>query len=324
MAALTARSERRIVWRRLRTPAQAAWGVFLALSAWSGESEAASRVEGGTCIEVIAHRGASGYLSEHTLPAYALGYGQGAHWIEPDLVLTADGVPIALHDVTLDRTTNVAETFAGRAREDGLHYAQDFTYAEISRLRVVEARPGRYPYAMFRVPTLADVLELVQGLNRTTGRRVGIYPELKSPAAQPALAAKTLHVLEGANLPIFLQSFDAEALAALDTDLPRIQLLGELERIADSTLDAMAEYAVGIGAFKGLLFHDPSLVARAHAKGLAVHAYTLRADHVDSAFDSLAGEVAALAALGVDALFTDHPDQVISALGNTACPSAPP
>lgn len=271
------------------------------------------------CIEVIAHRGASGYLSEHTLPAYALGYGQGAHWIEPDVVLTADGVPIALHDTTLDRTTNVAETFAGRAREDGHHYAADFTYAEISQLRVVEARPGRYPYATFRVPRLADVVELVQGLNRSTGRRVGIYPELKSPASQPALATEALRVLDGADLPVFIQSFDAEALAALATELPRIQLVAEHGPVADATLDAMAEYAVGIGVFKGLLFQDPSLVARAQARELAVHAYTLRADQVGDAFGSLEAEVAALAALGVDALFTDHPDKVLSALGDKAC-----
>ena len=83
------------------------------------------------CVEVIAHRGASGYAPEHTLAAYALAYGQGAPWIEPDLVLSADGVPIALHDLTLDRTTNVAEVFAGRARMDGLHYASDFTTAEL-------------------------------------------------------------------------------------------------------------------------------------------------------------------------------------------------
>ena len=300
--------------KRRPTPASTAWALLVAFSAWPGSA----------CIEVIAHRGASGYLSEHTLAAYALGYGQGAHWIEPDVVLTADGVPIALHDTTLDRTTNVAETFAGRAREDGLHYAADFAYAEISQLRVVEARPGRYPYATFRVPTLADVLELVQGLNRTTGRRVGIYPELKSPASQPALAAKALQVLEGADLPVYLQSFDAKALAALDTDLPRIQLVDENDRMADAALDAMAEYAVGIGAFKGMLFRDPSLAARAQMRGLAVHAYTLRADQIGSAFDSLESEVAALAALGVDALFTDHPNRVISALGNTACPVGAP
>ena len=210
--------------KRRPTPASTAWALLVAFSAWPGSA----------CIEVIAHRGASGYLSEHTLAAYALGYGQGAHWIEPDVVLTADGVPIALHDTTLDRTTNVAETFAGRAREDGLHYAADFAYAEISQLRVVEARPGRYPYATFRVPTLAEVLELVQGLNHTTGRRVGIYPELKSPATQPALATKALQVLEGADLPVYLQSFDAKALAALDTDLPRIQLVDENERMADA------------------------------------------------------------------------------------------
>ena len=139
-------------------------------------------------MECIAHRGASGYLPEHTLPAYALAYGQGAHWIEPDVVLTGNDVPIALHDRTLGRTTDVATRFPDRHRDDGLYYAADFSYAEIARLRVVEPRPNRYPYSTFRVPALQDVLELVDGLNRTTGRNVGVYPELKHPELQPELA----------------------------------------------------------------------------------------------------------------------------------------
>ena len=129
-----------------------------------------------TCMEVIAHRGASGYLPEHTLPAYALGYGHGAHWIEPDVVLTADDVPIALHDYTLGRTTDVETRFPDRHRDDGLYYAADFTYAEIARLRVVEPRPNRYPHRTFRVPTLDDVLALVHGLNRTTGAAWACFP----------------------------------------------------------------------------------------------------------------------------------------------------
>lgn len=306
--------------QRLRW-APALWAhAFWALAALAAGSVAAQAAAASGCVEVIAHRGASGYLSEHTLPAYALGYGQGAHWVEPDVVLTADGVPIALHDVTLDRTTNVADVFPNRAREDGKHYAADFAYAEIQRLRAVEALPGRFPYATFHIPRLAQVLELVAGLNRTTGRRVGIYPELKSPALQPELAARVLRVLHGADVPVILQSFDAEALAALATELPRVQLLEGFAPVADAALDAIAGYAVGIGAPKQMVLGDPSLTSRAQQRGLAMHVYTLRADRVGSAFDSFAGEVAALAALNVDALFTDHPDKTLAALGDRACP----
>lgn len=264
------------------------------------------------CVEVIAHRGASGYLPEHTLPAYALAYGQGAHWIEPDVVLTADEVPVALHDVTLGRTTDVAEVFPDRARDDGEHYVADFTYAETSRLRVVDAIPGRYPHATFRVPALADVLELVAGLNRTTGRRVGVYPELKQPASQPKLAARVLATLAAHDLPVLLQSFDQEALAALETDYPRIQLIDWGDPVTDEVLNEVAGYAIGVGLAKSLVAEDASVVRRAKARGLAVHVYTLRADRVPARFASFAEELSALEGVGVDAVFTDHPDRVLA------------
>ena len=275
------------------------------------------------CIEVIAHRGASGYLPEHTLPAYALGYGQGAGWIEPDVVLTADGVPVALHDVILDQVTDVAEVFPDRAREDGRHHVADFSYAEIRRLRVRDAFEGRFPHRTFRVPRLREVLELVDGLNRTTGRRVGVYPELKEPAAQPGLAAAVLEALAGYDLPVLLQSFDAAALAALRTDHPRVQLIDEDVPLADADLDAIAGYAVGVGVPKKLLFEDATAAPRARARRLAVHVWTLRADRVGEGFDSFAAEVAALAGLGVDGMFTDHPDRVRALLGAAACGAAP-
>ena len=275
------------------------------------------------CIEVIAHRGASGYLPEHTLPAYALGYGQGAGWIEPDVVLTADGVPVALHDAILDRVTDAAEVFPDRAREDGRRHVADFSYAEIRRLRVRDAAEGRFPHRTFRVPRLREVLELVDGLNRTTGRRVGVYPELKEPAAQPGLAGAVLEALAGYDLPVFLQSFDAAALAALRTDHPRVQLIDEDEPLTDAELDAIAGYAAGVGVPKKLLFEDATAAPRARARRLAVHVWTLRADRVGEGFDSFAAEVAALAALGVDGMFTDHPDRVRALLGAAACGAAP-
>jgi len=102
---------------------------------------------------VIAHRGASGYLPEHTLAAKALAHGQGADYLEQDVVLTADDVPIVLHDIHLDSTTDVADRFPDRARPDGRWYAVDFSLAEVRQLAVGErlgrdgtaAFPGRFP-----------------------------------------------------------------------------------------------------------------------------------------------------------------------------------
>ncbi|MCY4662780.1 MAG: glycerophosphodiester phosphodiesterase family protein [Acidobacteria bacterium] len=291
--------------------------------AQAGGRAATAPSAGAACLEVIAHRGASGYLPEHTLPAYALGHGQGAGWIEPDVVLTADGVAIALHDVTLDRTTDVAERYPDRAREDGRYYAADFTFAEIERLRVVESRPGRFPHATFRVPRLTDVLDLVDGLNRTTGRAAGVYPELKSPDVQPGLGDAVLEALAGYDLPIRLQSFDAAALAALVTDLPRVQLIASPAQLAPAGLDEIAGYAVAIGVPTILIYRDPALVERAHERELAVHAYTLRADQLAPGFDSLAAEVQALIDAGVDAVFTDHPDQLLALTAARGAACAP-
>ena len=276
-------------------------------------SVACALASGAACMEVIAHRGASGYLPEHTLPAYALGYGQGAHWIEPDVVLTGDGVPIALHDHTLGRTTDVATHFPDRRRDDGQYYAADFAYAEIARLRVVEPRPNRYPHRTFRVPRLEDVLQLVHGLNRTTGRNVGVYPELKHPDLQPGLADAVLAVLNGYEVPVRIQSFDALVLANLDTDYRRVQLVRNATRTDDGGLDEIATYAAGIGVSTFALGDDATLVARAHERGLLVHVFTLRADD-ERRMGSFADEIIGLAAVGVDGVFTDHPDQVLSAL----------
>ena len=272
-------------------------------------------------MEVIAHRGASGYAPEHTLAAYALAYGQGAPWIEPDLVLTADGVPIALHDLTLDRTTNVAQVFAGRARADGLHYASDFTHAELQRLAVVERRAGRFPHTSLRIPTLKEALDLIDGLNQTTGRRVGVIPELKHPAKQPGLGEAALKILDRYDLPVRIQSFDAEALAALDTEHPRVLLIRQKAQLTPEGLDDISRWASGIGLPKAVFFSTgtipsphPPVITLAHERNLAVYAYTLRADQLGETFNRFANEVTALARLGVDALFTDHPDQTLTAL----------
>ena len=133
---------------------------------------------------IIAHRGASGYLPEHTLAAKALAYCQGADYLEQDVVLTRDDHPVVLHDIHLDTVTNVADVFPDRQRADGRFYAIDFTLAELRQLKASEridlntgqaVYPNRFPVgsAAFGVPTLAEEIELVQGLNKTLGRQVG-------------------------------------------------------------------------------------------------------------------------------------------------------
>jgi glycerophosphoryl diester phosphodiesterase len=144
---------------------------------------------------VIAHRGASGYLPEHTLEAKTLAYAMKPDYIEQDVVMTKDDQLVVLHDHYLDRVTDVAERFPNRARADGRYYAIDFTLAEIKTLRVTEGFdidaqgnkvagfPDRFPLwkGDFTVPTLAEEIELIQGLNKTLGYNIGIYPEIKAP-----------------------------------------------------------------------------------------------------------------------------------------------
>ena len=142
---------------------------------------------------VIAHRGASGYLPEHTLPAIAMAHAQGADYLEQDVVLSKDDVPVVLHDIHIDTVTDVARRFPDRKRADGRYYALDFTVAELKQLNASErfdpktgiaVFPSRFPVGKgsFQIPTLEEELQLIQGLNTSTGREAGVYPEIKEPA----------------------------------------------------------------------------------------------------------------------------------------------
>jgi glycerophosphoryl diester phosphodiesterase len=142
--------------------------------------------------QVIAHRGASGYLPENSLAAMTLAHRQGADWLEIDVVLTRDGEVLVLHDPELDCVTDAAARHPGRARADGRFYALDFTLAEIRPLRSVvrrdprtgaPAHPGRFPTAPEPQPlaTLDELVRHVQALNQAAGREVGLCVELKRP-----------------------------------------------------------------------------------------------------------------------------------------------
>ena len=143
---------------------------------------------------VAAHRGASGYVPEHTLPAKTMAYAFGPDFIEQDVIMSKDGVLMIMHDPVLDTTTDVAKKFPDRARPDGSFYAVDFTYPELRSLTVTErfnpktGKPvfaGRFPGDSgigFQIPTLEEELKLIQGLNKSTGGNVGVYVEVKEPA----------------------------------------------------------------------------------------------------------------------------------------------
>lgn len=297
---------------------------------------------------VIAHRGASGYLPEHTLEAYALAYGMGADYIEPDLVLTKDGVFICLHDIHLESTTNVEEVFPDRAREDGRWYAADFTLSEIKQLKVHERTntdstavfAGRFPQnnSDFEVPTFAEMIELIQGLNKATGRNVGIYPEIKSPTWHAAeglpMEEKLLDLLaqygyEGPNARIYVQSSENHSLRMmrddLGTKLPLVQLVdtgnnsdtGEnySSMITQEGLKEIATFADGVGPYKMYIEANPELVQWAHDDGLQVHTWTMRADSLPEKYSDFTEELNQFYFVyGVDGLFTDFTDRAVSFL----------
>ena len=178
---------------------------------------------------VIAHRGASGYIPEHTLEAKAYAHALGAHYIEQDVVATRDKELVVLHDIFLDRVTDVADKFTGRHRDDGRYYVRDFDLAEIRTLNVHERRrsdgvtavfPNRFPTGVgqFRVSTLREEIRFIQGMNHSTGRVMGVYCEIKKPAFHREdgvdISPMVLQLLDDLgyqtkNDPVIVECFDA-------------------------------------------------------------------------------------------------------------------
>ncbi len=199
---------------------------------------------------VIAHRGASGYMPEHTLAAYATAIHQGADFIEPDLVITKDGHLIARHDNVLDLTTDVSTRpeFAGRKATkmvDGVTvtgwFSEDFTLAEIKTLRAIERIPGNRPAnarfdGQFEIPTFQEIIDLARAYEKILDRRIGLYPETKHPTyfdrlglslEEPLVRVLRRNGYEGRNAQVFIQSFEINNLRKLKgmTRIPLVQLL---------------------------------------------------------------------------------------------------
>ncbi len=221
----------------------------------------------GSAPLVIGHRGSSGTLPEHTLESYKAAIEQGADYIEPDLVLTKDGVMIARHEPMLDGTTDVATKFPESRKStrnvDGVpttaYFASDFTLAEIRTLRAVQARANRSQAynGLFGIPTLDEVIALAKSEGTRLGRSVGIYPEIKhstfhadevrfgTNAFEDKLLS-TLHAAYGnvASAPVFIQSFEVGNLQYLNTktNIKLVQLIDADDVKDDGSMSLVAPY----------------------------------------------------------------------------------
>ncbi len=307
---------------------------------------------------VVAHRGASGYLPEHTLEAKAMAYAMDVQYLEQDVVMSKDDHLIVLHDITLDRTTDVASKFPGRNRADGLHYVVDFTLEEMLQLNVTEGYSitdnetrvpnysGRFPLwqSRFRINTLAQEIEMIQGMNKATGKDVGIYPEIKDPAfhrqegkdisaAMVAELKRYGYTTKESN--VYLQTFDFgelkrvhdELFPAAGIEVKLVQLIGnDPWMVSSEGIAEIARYADGLGPEKGLIIDRDStmgnliisnVVSDAHSHGMEVHPYTFRLDegHIPayaSSFEHML-ELFYINA-NVDGVFTDFPDRAVEYL----------
>lgn len=317
---------------------------------------------------IIAHRGASAERPEHTLAAYERAIDQGADYIEPDLVVTKDLVLVSRHENELSGTTDVAsrEEFEDRRRDktiDGQKvagwFAEDFTLAELRTLRAKERIPSLRPAntrfdGLYQVPTLADIVKLVRAKEAATGRRIGLYPELKHPnfLLQDAgidMVDLLLRDLGQLGLtpadPLFVQSFEIAPLQRLAqrSEYKLVQLVAPLGGPADEPamtyadmvspvgLAEIAKYADAVGANILMILNadgSPSaLVGDAKAAGLPVHAWTVRPENEflppmlrtgDDPKGKGCGDVKLaqmLKAAGVAGVFSDGP------LKGRACPT---
>jgi glycerophosphoryl diester phosphodiesterase len=301
--------------------------------------------------DVIAHRGASGYLPEHTLESLILAYSQGANYIEQDLVLSKDGIPIVLHDIHLETVTDVEQKYPERMREDKRYYAYDFTLQELKTLRVHERQDaeGKQVFANryqgqsdFKIATFEEQILLIEQLNRQFSKQVGLYPEIKSPAWHLAegidisaivLAILRKYDLDDANKPIYVQCFDFSEIKRLRQKLGAkvklVQLIADPAWEESTTdynyilspagLNEVAKYADGIGPWIPQLFdlqtmRPTHVMATAKRAGLIVHPYTFRKDELPPNISANQSLDILFKVLKVDGIFTDFTDVVVDYL----------
>lgn len=255
----------------------------------------------------IGHRGASGYAPEHTIEAYDLALEQGADYIEIDLQMTKDGVLIAMHDTTLNRTA--------RAREgEPKRYCRGpVSKRTLEELESCEVGSWFSPeYTGLEIPTLEEIFKYYEDQD------VNYYIETKKPEAAPGMEEELLRLMEEYGLieaaaeewQVLIQSFSPESLMTIhefEPSLPLIQLYWSgSSKTIQRDLESASTYAVGIGPYKKDV--DAELIAAAHELCLAVHPYTVNTEE----------EMESLIALGVDGMFTNFPDRLDGVLGDDA------
>ncbi|MEI7057555.1 glycerophosphodiester phosphodiesterase [Nocardioides sp. CCNWLW239] len=278
---------------------------------------------------VFGHRGASGYRPEHTLAAYDLAIEQGADYIEPDVVSTKDGVLVARHENEISGTTDVATRpeFADRKTTKTIDgkaltgwFTEDFTLAELKTLRAVERIPGDRPAntaynGHYQVPTLDEVLDLVDAKEAETGRTIGVAPETKHPTyfdsiglslEEPLVKSLKSHGLGGKRAAAVIQSFEVSNLKDLNrmigTQLVQLIDFGGAPYdqvvagtgvtndflVTDKGLRSIRKYADQVAPYKyyfiprdadGTLGEPTDLADRAERAGLPTVIWTMRAEN---------------------------------------------
>lgn len=244
----------------------------------------------------VAHRGASGHAPEHTLASYKLGDEMKGDYIEIDLQMTKDGKLIAMHDESVDRTTN------------GTGLVKDYTLEQLKELDAGSWFNEKYPekanpaYEGLQVPTLEQVLQ-------TFGKDARYYIETKSPEVYPGMEEELLRILNKYNLTgvnersskVLIQSFSQESLLKmhnLNPNLPLIQLISYKEpaTISEGELQELTEYAVGVGMSASKI--DETYVQKVRSAGLLIHPYTVNEKE----------QMRRLLDWGVTGMFTNYPD----------------
>jgi glycerophosphoryl diester phosphodiesterase len=272
---------------------------------------------------LVAHRGASSYAPEHTLEAYRLALAQRADYVEQDLQISKDSVLVCLHDLTLERTTNVEEVFPSRFKlENSVKTwpVADFTLAEIKQLDAGSWFNEKFKGA--RVPTFQEAIDAVRG-------QAGLYPETKAPEVYGKRGFEMERLLVEAlkksrldkpnadpKTPVIIQSFSPASLRklafTLKSKLTLVLLIDssmEPQWLTPAGLQEASKFAQGIGPAKNLLEAKPDAVKWAHEAGLTVTPYTFRSSSTGRFKDVREEMRHYLFTLGVDALFTDNPDQ---------------
>lgn len=312
---------------------------------------------------VIAHRGASGERPEHTLMGYTLAIDEGADFIEPDLCATKDGHLVVRHENEIGGTTDVANRpeFAARKTEkviDGQKisgwFTEDFTLVELKTLRARERlpqlRPGSAKFdGLYAIPTYQEVVDLAKAEGKRVGRTIGTYPEMKHPSYFASLGlplegrladALKKNGLATKSAPVFVQCFEVEPLKAIGklVQSRRVMLVGQgpapVDVKSEAGIKAIAAFAEGLGpewplvipTTGGTLGAPTELVKWAHAAGMAVHPWTVRAENAflpkslqrgtsPADHGDVEAVFKAIYAAGVDGVFSDFPGLAAQARG---------